>query len=183
MAQEAERVRQRYNAVLLLVLLALTGYYVAFETSGEGPGEGKKVKRGTPIYLLEPWNVAGLRVEAHDGRELFCERVEGGAWSVRKGKENENLSGIVDDFVGSLLATVEIDKTAVEGQDLCDFGFDSPAFTITLTDVTNKTYQLFLGDSTPGGTCLYARFADAHQILIVGALLDWELKKLDPLMS
>lgn len=172
--------RKRHVIALAVAFLILSGYYGLFEVSNSP--DDPKAKKGKPVFLLDPWDVKALRVVTQDGRQFSCER-DGDRWHLVAGKQNDGYEGTIEDFIASLLATVEIDQFPQSDQDLANFGLVNPRMSITVTDVTGKAYQLTLGDSTPAGTCLYARFTDTPKILIVGALLDWEVKKLNPLLS
>ena len=166
------------NAAFILIILV--GYYVLFEPSS--PPERPDIKRGKPICLIEPWSVKKVWVVSEGKGEVIFER-EGEGWTLTKGKKADNLGSTLEDFVDSLLMTVEIDKFPIKDKVVNECGLDNPTYTVILTDVTDKTYHLIVGDSTPVGTCLYAQFAESPDVLIVGALLNYELGKLDSLME
>ena len=170
----------KHNALLGLVLIVLIGYYVFFEASSPSPEP--KIMRGASIYLIEPWDVKQVEVATADGKEVDFERG-GHGWRLNKGNQVDGLQDRLDDFVTSLLMTVEIDKIPLEGKVLSDCGLVNPSYTITVTDITDKTYTLFVGDKTPVGTCLYGRFDDTTQVLVGGALLSYELSKLNSIME
>jgi len=174
-------VRPKHNLILAVVLICLIGYYLAFEYSPSE--ETEPIYRGTPIYLVEPWNVKRVHViETGEGQEVVFERSREG-WTLVKGKEDvPRFETFLNDFVETLLRTVEIDSVGVEGKNVCDFGLDRPSYLVTITDATDKTYNLLVGGRTPVGTCVYAQFTDATKILVVGALLNYELGKLDRFM-
>jgi len=179
-AEETKRVRAKHNVLLGVILVVLVGYYALFEVSS--PPQETKVVRGTPIYLVEPWDVKRIAVAGEDEKQVVAEREEK-RWLLIKGKPESGFETKVDDFVTALLMTVEIDKFPYEENLRSDCGLDNPSYTVTLTDITDKTYTLFVGGKTPVGTCIYARFADSPNILVVGALLGYELSKLDSLME
>jgi hypothetical protein len=180
MAKEAKRVSAKYNVILACILVVLVGYYLIFELPAAQ--ENPPIDRGTPIYLLDPWDVKKIQVVNNDGEQLVAER-DGQQWRLLKGKQNDRLDETLGDFVNSLVMTVEIDTFPFGKDDLRHCGLDKPSYTVTVTDVTGKTYLLFVGETTPVGTCVYTRFADTSKILIVGALLNYELGKLDSLMQ
>ena len=168
----------KHNILLALILIVLVGYYVFFE--GGTPPKETKILRGTPIYLIAPWDIKKVHVVTEDG-DLLAER-DGEQWQLLKGKPVEGVTGKIDDFVTSLLMTVEIDKFPFDENLARECKLDNPSYTVTVTDITDKTYTLLVGGKTPVGTCLYVMFADTPQIVVVGALLDYELGKLDSLM-
>ena len=170
----------KHNVVLAVILSVLVGYYVLFELPE--PSEEIKILRGTSIYLIEPWDVKGLQVVADVGKQVVAERREE-RWHLEQGRQVDGWEGKIRDFVTNLLMTVEIDKFPVEENLFRECGLENPSYTITVTDITDKSYTLFAGDKTPVGTCLYAQFSDTPNILVVGALLRYELGKMDELME
>jgi len=173
-------VRGRYVLALAAVFLALVSYYLIFE-SAEDPGL-KQTQKRILLFSLAPWDVKALRVVTFDGRELFCER-KGESWRLWKGTQTENVQSTVEDFLTALFTTQQIDRFAAQGQSMGDFGLDTPSHIITVTDRTDKDYQLRLGETSPTGACTYAQFAESPDILVVGALLEWEVQKVEPLLA
>ena len=78
---------------------------------------------------------------------------------------------------------VEIEKFGVENIPLKTFGLENPTFRITLTDITDKTYQILIGDTNPVRTSIYVKRAESPQVIIVGAVLNYELQKISPLLA
>jgi len=107
----------------------------------------------------------------------------GESWRLWKGTQTENVQSTVEDFVTALFATQQIDRFPAQGQSMGDFGLDTPSHIITVTDRTDKDYQLRLGETSPTGACTYAQFAESPDILVVGALLEWEVQKVEPLLA
>lgn len=57
-----------------------------------------------------------------------------------------------------------------------------PTARITLTDLTQKTYEILVGDKTPSAsTGVYVMLSDGSPVTILGAVLNWELYKLSSL--
>ena len=171
--------REKHILILAVVLLGLVIYYNLFESNGAS--KKSEERPGTPVFLLQYGDVKKLHVVTSDDKELVCER-QGRGWSIIKGRNAGNGQEKIDDFVVSLLMTVEIDKILSKNVQLDKFGLKKPAYQINLTDITDKSYQLLAGDTTPTGTCIYAKLADSPDIIIVGALLKWELSKIDSLL-
>ena len=169
--------RGKHILILAVVLLGLVIYYNFFESNGAS--KKSEERPGTPVFLLQYGDVKKLHVVTSDDKELICER-QGRRWSIIKGR---NVQEKINDFVVSLLITLELDKILSENVQLDKFGLGNPAYQINLTDITDKSYQLLVGDTTPTGTCIYAKLADSPDIIIVGALLKWELSKIDSLLT
>ena len=172
--------KERHLLIAAIVLLVLVIYYAIFEFGISS--DTSKQYIGPPILFLNYRDVKKLHIKTSEGKELICER-KGKGWEVIKGTKVKGWRSKVADFVSYLISAVEIDKIPVKNSQLSKYGLENPAYEITLTDITDKTYQLIIGDSTPVRTSVYAKFADSPHIIIVGALLNWELSKLSSLFS
>ena len=172
--------KKRYIFILAFVLLGSVLYYNIFEFNAAS--KKSEERPGTPVFLLQYGDVKKIDVATSDGSELIFER-QGRLWTIIKGKKAEKFNEIADDFIVNLLMTSEIDRIISENVQLDKFGLKNPAYQIEVTDITDKSYQLLVGDTTPTGTCVYAKFTDCPNIIIVGALIKWELSKLDPVLA
>ena len=157
--------REKHILILAIILLGLVTYFSIFEMF-PSPEEPEDI--GPPVFFLDYRDVKKIQIRTSEGEELICERKERG-WDLIKGEETEKWRAKIADFVLYLLWAVEIDKIPVENSQLSYYGLENPAYWITLTDVTDKTYQLMTGDSTPVKTSVYAKFADSPNIIIIGA--------------
>jgi len=171
--------KEKHILILAIILLGLVTYFSIFEMF-PSPEEPEEI--GPPVLFLDYRDVKKIQVRTSEGKELICER-KGRGWELIKGEETEKWRAKITDFVIYLISAVEIDKIPVENSQLSHYGLENPAFQITLTDITDKTYQLMIGDTTPVKTSVYAKFADSLNIIIVGALLNWELSKMAPLFT
>ncbi|MFH0811392.1 MAG: DUF4340 domain-containing protein [Pseudomonadota bacterium] len=171
--------KEKHILFLAAILFVLVAYYMIFEFIAPPKKTGEDI--GLPILLLDYYDVKKLEIRTSDGKELLCERIEG-HWNVIKGQKTEKWADKIADFVANFLRTVEIDKIPVQDAQLSIFGLEHPSYEITVTDITDKTYRLLIGDTTPVKTSIYAKFVDSPHIIIVGALLNWELTKISPLL-
>jgi len=132
---------------------------------------------------LRPEEVKKIEIKRLNGGELIGERNEMRRWVLVKGNRDEQEELKVNDFIFSLLMLVEIEKFRVENTQLKTFGLENPAVQITLTDITDKTYQILIGDTNPVRTSIYVKRAESPQVIIVGAILNYELQKIAPLLA
>jgi len=172
--------KEKHILFAAVILFGLVVYYAVFEYGASSETVPEDI--GPPILLLDYRAVKKIHVRTHDGKEFIAEQREM-SWDLIKGNEAETWNAKVTDFVLYFISAVEIDKIPIEGVELSKFGLETPQYEVTLTDITDKTYQLAIGENTPVRTSVYARFADSPQIIIVGALLNWELSKLGPLFA
>jgi len=173
-------VKEKHILTLAIVLFALVCYYMIFEFVAPDAKPGPEAL--VPILLLDYDDVQKVAVKTSDGREFIAERQEG-HWSLIKGQKGERWADNITDFVANLVRTVEVDRIPGGSSELSIYGLDNPTYQIIVTDVTDKTYQLLIGDTTPVKTSVYAKFAESPDVLIVGALVNWEISKIVPLLT
>jgi hypothetical protein len=179
LAEEAERLKEKHTLLVVLILLGLVIYYSFFEYHDSSKDRGKKI--GPPLLALSPEEVKKIEIKSLNGGELIGVWKEK-RWSLLKGNEVGNWKATIDDFIFNLLMTVEIEKFRVESSQLNAYGLENPAFQITLTDITDKTYQILIGDPNPVRTSVYVKLAESPLVIIVGAVLNYELQKITPLL-
>lgn len=172
--------KEKHILVLALILLVLTAYYSVFEADFDSRKPAGPV--GPPILLLHYSDVKRVEIQAADGRAVRCER-SGPTWTLLQGNNAEQWESKITDFVGYFVSAPEVDKFPEDPQRLSEFGLDNPGYRITIIDVTDKPYHLIVGNTTPVGVSVYAKFVESPEVIIVGALLNWELNKLGPLLA
>ena len=163
----------RGTGALLALLAALGGWLWLVEL---GPRRPARVDAAAaPLLATSPDRIEQIELETA-GRRLTALRRDG-KWTDPRGRPWP------DDVVVDLLATlgtlrpvmvVEADPGAP-----ADYGLD-PAGRRLLVRAAGDPAGLALdiGDSNPAATGVYARFAGRREIVLVGAVLDWELAKL-----
>ena len=171
--------KEKHTLIVVVLLLGLVVYYSFFESHDSSKDRGKKI--GPPLLALRPEEVKKIEIKSLTGGELIGEWREK-RWSLLKGNEVENWEATIDDFIVNLLMTVEIEKFRVENSQLKTYGLENPAFRITLTDITDKTYQILIGDTNPVRTSVYVKRAESPLVIIAGAVLNYELQKIAPLL-
>lgn len=172
--------KEKHTLIVALLLLGLVVYYSFFEYHDSSKDQGKKI--GPPLLALRPEEVKKIEINSLNGGELIGEWKEK-RWSLLHGNAVGNWEATIDDFIVNLLMLVEIEKFGVENIQLKTFGLENPAFQITLTDITDKTYQILIGDTNPVRTSVYVKRAESPQVIIVGAVLNYELQKITPLLA
>ena len=173
--------KEKHTLIVALLLLGLVGYYSFFEY--HAPLKEREIKPPGPLlFEISPGEVKKVEIQRLDGGELIAER-NGRWWILLKGNRIEQWESKVNDFIFNLLMLVEIEKFLVENSQLKDYGLENPAFQITLTDISDKTYRLLIGGSNPGSTSVYVKFVESPNVIIAGAILNWEFSKLSSLFT
>jgi hypothetical protein len=172
--------KEKHTLIVVLFLLGLVVYYSFFECHDSSKDRGKKI--GPPLLALRPEEVKKIEINRLNGGELIGAWKEK-RWSLLHGNPVGNWEATIDDFIVNFLMMVEIEKFRVENTQLKTFGLENPAFRITLTDITDKTYQILIGDTNPVRTSIYVKRAESPQVIIVGAILNYELQKIAPLLA
>src|SRR5262249_44271975 len=86
-------------------------------------------------------------------------------------------AGTVDAFLDALRGITAIREVGAGDGGAEDYGFEGRRLRVTGTGGA-PLLGLELGDQKPALTGVYARPADRPKVLLVGALLVWELRKL-----
>jgi len=173
--------KEKHTLIVVLVLLGLVIYYSFFENYASL--KERERRPGPLIFELSPMEIKRIEIKRLDGGELIGERNQMRRWVLVKGNRAEQWESKVDDFIFNLLMLVEIDKFRVENSQLKNFGLENPGLRITLTDITDKTYQILIGNSNPVRTSLYVKFVESPNVIITGAILNYELQKLNSLFT
>jgi hypothetical protein len=173
--------KEKHTLIVALLLLGLVVYYSFFEYNASL--KEKEIKPGPLVFELSPWEVKKVEIQRLDGGEFIGERTEGRGWILLKGNRIEQWESKVNDFIFNLLMLVEIEKFKVENSQVKNYGMENPAYKIILTDITDKTYQLLIGDSNPVRTSVYVKFVESPNVIITGAILNHHLWKISPLLA
>jgi hypothetical protein len=159
-------------AVLLL-------FYLVFE--GDTPKQAGILK-GERFLPLNAADIYGLKIVTREGLTFKCVKDTDGSWNIIEGERKAKAIEKINDFLEAITSITEIDHFPVHSNMLFQYGLQDPSLRITLTDRTQKTYELLVGDKTPSAsTGVYVMLSDTNRVAIVGAVLNWELFKLSSL--
>jgi hypothetical protein len=164
------------TAALFAVLLL---FYIVFE--GEAP-EQKGILKGERFLPLKAADIHGVKIVTREGLTFSCAKDSDGSWNIIEGEKKKNAFDKINDFLEAVTSITAIDDFPVNSAMLTQYGLQEPSMRITLTDLTQKTYEILVGDKTPSSsTGVYVMFSDTNQVSILGAVLNWELFKLSSL--
>jgi len=170
---EADPLSARRTALLVGVLGALLAYLWLFEVQPRRRGAAPAPEAPA---LLEESSAAVVRIElAEDGRRLTAVRGEGG-WTDGEGRPWRG------DVVGDLVATLGTLRPLMivdaDPREPADYGLAAGARRLEVVGADGSTLlALELGERNPAWTGVYARRAGRREVMLVGAVLAWELEK------
>lgn len=160
----------RGTAGLLAVLVAL-GAYLWLVEFRPAPASGLDA---TPALLATPAAATRVDLERAD-RPLRAIRA-GTRWTDDAGRPWQN------DVVGDLLATLATLRPVMvvdaDAGEPATYGLGTPErLRVTAAD-GRELARIDVGKPNPSGTGLYARVGDRRDVVLIGAVLRWELDKL-----
>ncbi len=166
----------RGTALLIGVLLALVAYIWLAEVQPRRHAARQDVTAGAAPLLSVP-SAAVARVALEErGARLTALRHER-AWLDEEGRSwrGDAVSGLVD-ALGSLRPVMVVERDPVEP---AEYGFGPDALRLELSaEGGQPVLALELGQQNPSSTGVYARVAGRREVVLIGALLRWELDKL-----
>jgi hypothetical protein len=162
----------RGTGVLLVVLTVLAGWLWLVEGRPR-PRDG--ASEGPPLLAGAPGAVA--RVELSEGETPLVALRRDERWVDPAGRPWPD--GAVADLLETLRALRPVMVVDSRPDDPGDYGFASGASRLELRDATGASLlALQLGERNPAWTGLYVRFEGRPEVVLVGAILRWELEKL-----
>jgi len=142
---------------------------------------GRCLRAAALVFSFSAEKIAQLDL-TYDGKHLIGQRTSEG-WKSPDGAALP--SPVIDDFLANLTKLVNLGEVE-KGRDdkLSDYGLDPPVSQIALNVEGEGTQRLAIGKHNPVNTSLYAQVNQSSQIMLVGSIISWELRKLtDALQS
>lgn len=164
----------------LAVAAALAGVlgFLVVRTPNLPPGNTGAPSR--PLLIaVAPESVRRVEV-SRDGWLVRFERTSGG-WRFADGDALPVPDDRIDQFVRTIAGLERLEQVADPGASLAEFGLDPPRATVVITADGEK--RIAIGERNPALTGLYVQVAPDPHVLLVGAILQWELDKLAALAT
>jgi hypothetical protein len=117
------------------------------------------------------------RVELTGPAGRLVARRHDGRWTDDAGRPWPD--GVVPEFLGTLRTLPPIMVVDAAPRHAADYGLDEAATHLSVADAGGRTLlALYIGGANPAGTDVYARRAGDAEVILVGGLLAWEIRKL-----
>jgi hypothetical protein len=158
---------------LLACLLGGYTYWTTPLTQGLNAPAGARGER--PVLEFAPERVTQIDL-LFDEQHLVCQRTAGGWQQVPDGKPLRQ--DVVDDFLTNLRKLVNLGEVEIDPTQLAEFGLQPPESRVVLTLEGEETRTLALGKRNPVQSSLYAQVNDSPQVVLVGAVVLWDMRKL-----
>lgn len=150
-------------AVLLLAALIVGAYFI--NKNKETAVDAEATATTEPAFIFGADSiVSSIEVKPTDGEAVKVTRGDDNVWALELPFETEANQGLVEaaaSQVAALKIVSEIDA------DPSIFGFDAPAYLITIKFADGKSSTLEVGDATPTNSGYYVR-VDKDKMAIVG---------------
>jgi hypothetical protein len=159
---------------LVVVLGGLVGYIYFVDSKSEPGGTTVKEK---PFGSLQADDVEEVQVKSADGETTRVQKSDGKWQVVEPVKADADTSELTT--IASSIATLEINRVVDENaSDLKQYGLEPARIEVAFRSKGQKDLkQLQIGEKTPTGSDLYARFPDQKRVFLVSSFLDTTFNK------
>ncbi len=168
--------RESRRVVILGLAAVLLGGYTYVTTPERKPINTQTAQKADrPIFAFEAEKIVQVDV-VYDGKQVSGKRTSAG-WQSSDGAALPSVA--IDDFLTNLTKLVNLGEVE-RGRDekLSDYGLEPPVSQITLEVEGEGTQRLAVGKHNPVNTSLYAQVNQSPQIVLIGSIISWELRKL-----
>ena len=170
------------TALLILLLIILSGYFYFFEIRGAAERHLAEAKREQEawqkiqVFPYQPQEFNYIKL-LQDGKTIVYEK-ENGVWWMREPLNIRGGEGATEDIIYSIISVVETDPVADEPSDMEEFGLDHPQIAIGVKlEGREEVKTLLVGNNNPTAITLYARMEGSPRVFLVGSLIKWEVSK------
>jgi hypothetical protein len=160
--------------VMVLVLAGLVGYIYFVDSKREPSGTTAKEK---PFTSVQADDIEEVQVKSADGETTRLQKSDGKWEIVEPVKAAADTSEATT--LASSLASLEIQRVVDENaSDLKQYGLEPARIEIAFRPKGQKDpRRLQIGEKTPTGSDLYARFPDQKRVFLVSSFLDSTFNK------
>ncbi len=162
------------GTALLLAVLAALGLYLLLEYRRPA-ALAPEAESAPPLLGAPAATVVRIEVDDAEGRLVALRGPSG--WTDAAGRPWQgNAPAELLEVLATLGPVMVVDP---EPENPADYGLGPGALRLPLRGAGDRVLlALELGERNPAWTGLYARLAGERRVLLVGAILHWELEKL-----
>lgn len=161
--------------VLGLVACLLGGYTYVTAPEKRDPGTQTEQQTERPVLDFAPEQVTQIDL-LYDGEQVLCQRTSDG-WKQLPHGEPLRLDA-VDEFLVNLRKLINLGEVEIGNASLSEYGLNPPSSRVVLHLAGGGTRTLALGNRNPVQTSMYAQVNNSPQVVLVGAVVLWDMRKL-----
>ena len=167
--------------LLIVVLIALSGYFYFYEVRGAANrklAEEKRKKEEWQKTQLFPYQSQDFKkiLLIKDNQPILYQK-EDSVWWMKEPMTIKGDEKAVDDIIHSIIGVVETDPVIDNPSDLVQFGLDHPKMVIGVQLEGEEERTLLIGNDNPTSITLYAKMESSSRVFLVGSLIRWEVSK------
>jgi hypothetical protein len=163
----------RSTLVLIAVLAGLVGYIYYLNGRESTPSDAKD----KAFASLKEDQIEEVRIKAADGQTTRVQKADG-AWKIVEPEAAAADQSELSSIAGSL-ASLDIQRVVDEkASDLKQYGLEPARIDVEFRVTGSKdTRRIELGDKTPTGGDMYARFPGQQRVFLVSSFLESTFNK------
>jgi hypothetical protein len=158
-------VRGLLVAVVVLGILAAGVYWSEKHKSAE---EAKEASGGaSKLVSIKDEDIQKVELHRRDAPAVVIERDKSKQWQMRAPEtwrvDQDAATGVASAYAGLSYDRVVEEKPS----DLAAYGLQTPSVEMIVTTKDGKSRKLLMGDETPTGSAVYAKFADDAKVFTI----------------
>ena len=164
------------RVLILGVLACVLGGYTYVTTPEKktlGTGAAGKTEKAALDFTPEQVKQVDL---LFDGQHLVCQRTSEGWKQAESGAPMP--PDAIEDFLTNLEKLVNLGDVEGDTTQLAEYGLQPPSSRVVLQVEGVGTRTLTLGKHNPVQTSIYAQIDESPQVVLVGAVVLWDMRKL-----
>src|SRR5262245_8226263 len=160
--------------ILAVVLIGLVSYIYFVDSKRDPSGTTTREK---PFTAVQADDIEEVQVKSADGETTRLQKADG-KWQLVEPVQAAADTGELT-TIASSLSTLEIQRVVDENpSDLKQYGLEPARIEIAFRPKGQKDLRrLQIGEKTPTGSDLYARFPDQKRVVLVSSYLDSTFNK------
>ena len=156
---------------LIIATVLLAALIGALYWSNRHPASTETASASTPaapkILSVNESDLTKVDLHKSNGDQLALARNGSGAWEILAPKPMTADQSAVDSMLGTFSSLNSERLVDDKATDLSSYGLAKPSLEVDLTEKSNKSQKLLLGDDTPAGGGTYAMLAGDPRVFTI----------------